>query len=388
MKTIKFLYLYSFLISLPLLDNENMYLSRILIQNFKNIREADLRFAKKINCISGNNGEGKTNLLDAIFYLSTTKSFFSTSDTYTFTFGESSAALNGTYINDENTEEKISIGIRGGSEKIVKRNDKQYQRLAEHIGLIPVVMVSPADTSLINESGEERRKFMNLILSQVDKEYLKRIQSYNQLLAQRNKLLKSPDMSYELLETIGMQMEPHADYIYHKRRKLCEDLSVKVSLFYKELSGSKETISLWFTSDLDKGSLTELFNASMERDSFLKYTSAGIQRDDIQFNMNEYPIKKCGSQGQQKSFLIALKLAKFVIMKELHGVAPILLLDDVFDKLDMQRVEYLLNLVASESFGQIFISDSNKIRMAAIVERITRERKSFEVQGGIYNEIE
>lgn len=365
-----------------------MYLSRILISNFKNIKEADIRFSKKINCISGNNGEGKTNLLDAIYYLSTTKSFFHNSDTYTFRFGESACALNGSYATDSQTEEKISIGIKSGEEKIVKRNDKQYQRLAEHIGLIPIVMVSPADTCLINEGGEERRKFMNLILSQVDKEYLKRIQNYNQLLAQRNKLLKMPQIAYDLLDTIGMQMAPHAEYIHNRRKKLCEELSVKVADFYNALSGSKETISLHYVSDLAKGDLASVFESALERDVFLKYTSAGIHKDDIIFNMEGHPIKKCGSQGQQKSFLISLKLAQFVIMKHLHGISPVLLLDDVFDKLDMQRVEYLLNLVASDDFGQIFISDSNKVRMASILERITSERKSFEVKGGIYYETE
>lgn len=368
-------------------DKDDMYLNRILISNFKNIREADLLFSKKINCISGNNGEGKTNLLDAIFYLSATKSFFHNSDTYTFTFGESAAAIHGGYVSEMGIEEKISIGIRSGGEKIVKRNDKPYERLSEHIGLIPIVMVSPADTCLIHDGGEERRRFMNLILSQVDREYLKRIQQYNQLLMQRNKLLKMPAVLYDLLETINLQMEGHATYIYSKRKRLCEDLSGKVQEFYRSLSGSKEEISLHYVSDLDKGGLLSVFESALERDVFLKYTSAGIHRDDMVFKMSGYPIKKCGSQGQQKSFLISLKLAQFVIMKELHGVSPILLLDDVFDKLDMQRVEYLLNLVASDDFGQIFISDSNKVRMASIVERITRERKSFEVKGGVYREV-
>lgn len=368
-------------------DYSDMYLNRILISNFKNIREADLRFSKKINCISGNNGEGKTNLLDAIFYLSATKSFFHNSDTYTFTFGENAAAINGTYLAESGMEEKISIGVCSGGGKIVKRNDKAYERLSEHIGLIPIVMVSPADTCLINDGGEERRRFMNLILSQVDKEYLKRIQQYNQLLIQRNKLLKMPGISYELLDTINMQMDGHASYIYSKRKKLCEDLSGRVQEFYKALSGSREEISLHYVSDLDKGGLISVFESALERDLFLKYTSAGIHRDDMVFNMAGHPIKKCGSQGQQKSFLISLKLAQFVIMKELHEVAPILLLDDVFDKLDMQRVEYLLNLVASDDFGQIFISDSNKVRMASIVERIVRDRKSFEVKGGVYQEV-
>ena len=365
-----------------------MYLRRILIQNFKNISEADITFASKINCICGNNGEGKTNLLDAIYYLSTTKSYFASTDAFTFKFGENNTSLHGSYINNKEYEDKISIGIKSGGEKVVKKNGKQYQKLVEHVGTIPVVMVSPADTSLINDGGEERRRFMNRILSQVDKEYLKRVQSYNQLLLQRNKLLKSFTVPLDLLETIGMQMESHAQYIYEKRGQLCEQLSARATVFYNKLSGAKEEISLVYTSDLQKGTLCELLEKSAERDTILKYTSIGVHRDDVAFNMNGYPIKKCGSQGQQKSFLIALKLAKFSIMRELHNVTPILLLDDVFDKLDMGRVEYLLELVASDEFGQIFISDSNKVRLDNIVERVTEQRKSFMVVNGEYREIE
>ncbi len=365
-----------------------MYLNRVLVHNFKNIRETELFFSPKFNCISGNNGEGKTNLLDAIFYLSTTKSYFSSSDTYTFTFGENNCSLHGAYVDDQEQELKISMGIKSGGEKIVKKNGKQYKKLAEHIGLLPIVMVSPADANLINDSGEMRRRFMNLILSQVDSEYLRRIQSYNQLLLQRNKLLKTPSFSIELLETIGMQMETHAQYIYKKRDELCQSLMVNVSDFYRSLSGGKEEITLKYTSDLQKGDLSTLFEKNLDRDRMLKYTSAGIHRDDIEFYMNSFPIKKCGSQGQQKSFLIALKLAKFLIMKQLHNVTPILLLDDVFDKLDMGRVEYLIELVSSDQFGQIFISDSNKVRISSILERVSQQSKSFTVTGGIYSETE
>ncbi len=371
-----------------------MYLSRILISNFKNIREADLDFSKKINCISGNNGEGKTNLLDAIYYLSMTKSYFNPTDTYTFTFGENFTALNGAYVQDDSTEDKISIGIKDGGEKTVKKNDKAYKRVSEHIGTIPIVMVSPADTSLINNSGEERRKFMNSILSQVDKEYLRRVMRYNQLLAQRNKLLKMPGVSAEFLETINERMSPDAYYIYVKRAELCERLQELAKEFYAKLSGAKEEISLKYTSDLSdfipdrtvgENTLNELFAQNRDKDLILKYTSSGVQRDDVEFCLGEHLIKKCGSQGQQKSFLIALKLAQFTLMKQLHGRTPILLLDDVFDKLDMQRVEYLLGLVASDEFGQIFISDSNKVRMSNIAKSVTKELQAFEVTGGVYS---
>ena len=376
-----------------------MYLRRVSISNFKNIRQAQLEFSRKINCISGNNGEGKTNLLDAIYYLSMTKSYFNSSDSYTFTFGEDSAALNGTYVRDDQTEDKISIGIKSGGEKTVKKNDKPYSRISDHIGSIPIVMVSPADTSLINGSGEERRKFINSILSQVDKEYLRRVMRYNQLLLQRNKLLKMPGIQADFLETINERMSPDAHYIYSKRMELCHKLQELAKEFYSKLSGDKEEISLRYISDLsisdgtdsiqaDENSLNHLFAKNIEKDIVLKYTSSGIQRDDVDFNLCGHPLKRCGSQGQQKSFLIALKLAQFVLMKQLHGCTPVLLLDDVFDKLDMQRVEYLLGLVASDDFGQIFITDSNKVRMSKIAQSVTKELQSFEVSEGVYRNVE
>jgi DNA replication and repair protein RecF len=266
-------------------------------------------------------------------------------------------------------------------------------------------MVSPSDTSLINGSGDERRRFINAILSQVDKEYLRRVMRYNQLIAQRNKLLKMEHISYELLETISERMAPDALYIYNKRLDLCKRLQVLIKEYYSKLSGAKEEISLKYMSDLEEfiisfptdlqdsnqeavasneEALLKLFDKTKGRDAVLHYTSAGVQRDDVEFLLGSHPIKRCGSQGQQKSFLIALKLAQFTLMKELHGCTPILLLDDVFDKLDMQRVEYLLGLVASEDFGQIFITDSNKVRMAKIASSITDNVASFEVVCGDY----
>lgn len=364
-----------------------MHLKRISVNNFKNIGDAQLEFSRKINCISGNNGEGKTNLLDAIYYLSMTKSFFSSTDAYTFKFGENAAALNGTYVLDDNTEDVISVGVKKDGEKIVKKNSKVYKRISEHIGRYPIVMVSPADTVLVNSSGEERRKFLTLILSQIDKEYLKMMQQYNQMLLQRNKLLKEDQICWELVETIDFRMSICADYIYRKRCELCRLLEDKVYSYYASLSSGKEQVKLQYISDLHGGNLEGLLFEDRNKDAALKFTSRGVHKDDIEFTLNDMPLKKCGSQGQQKSFLIALKLAQFDIMKQLHGVAPILLLDDVFDKLDMQRVEYLLSLVAGDHFGQIFISDSNKVRMASIVERFTNECRSYEVISGNYTSL-
>lgn len=362
-----------------------MHLKRISVNNFKNIGDAQLEFSRKINCISGNNGEGKTNLLDAIYYLSMTKSFFSSTDAYTFKFGKECAALNGSYVLDDNTEDIISVGMKRDAEKIVKKNSKVYKRISEHIGRYPIVMVSPADTVLVNGAGEERRKFLTLILSQIDKEYLKRMQQYNQLLMQRNRLLKMDSICWELLDTIDWQLSTNADYIYRKRDELCRNLEEKVYGYYAALSGSREKVQLRYVSHLQEDTLENLLKGDRQKDAMLKYTSSGVHKDEIDFTINDMPLKRCGSQGQQKSFLVALKLAQFDIMKQLHGVAPILLLDDVFDKLDMQRVEYLLSLVAGDHFGQIFISDSNKVRMENIVERFTDECRSFEVSAGNFS---
>jgi DNA replication and repair protein RecF len=364
-----------------------MYLKKILLSNFKNIKGVQLDFSRKFNCISGNNGEGKTNLLDAIYYLSMTKSYFSSTDAYTFTFGEDSTVINGTYVLDDSTEDSVSIGIKKDLEKTVKRNGKTYKRVSEHIGLYPIVMVSPSDTSLIIGSADDRRKFLNAILSQTDKEYLRQIQSYNQLLLQRNKLLKMPSISFELLETIDERMSEYAQYIYQKRKILCMQLQESVKEFYSQLSGSKEDVEISYVSDLHNSTLKDVLHDSRDKDALLRYTSKGIHKDDLEFSMSNMPLKRTGSQGQQKSFLVSLKLAQFTIMQNLYALTPILLLDDVFDKLDMQRVEYLLSLVSSERFGQIFISDSNKVRMESILERFTTECSSFSVEKGVYSVI-
>ncbi|MFA5324963.1 MAG: DNA replication/repair protein RecF [Bacteroidales bacterium] len=364
-----------------------MYLKRIILQNFKNIKVAELEFSPKINCISGNNGEGKTNLLDAIYYLSMTKSFFLSSDQYTFTYETNFTALNGTYMMDDGCEEKIAISVKKSEEKIVKRNQKQYSKLSEHIGLIPIVMVSPADTSLINDSGDERRRFMNFILSQVDKNYLLHIQAYNQILMQRNKLLKNENFSKDFLDVLSEQIVPHADYIYNARKKLCQQLIALAREYYSKLSGNKEVIELEYKSDLDAAPMNILLNREMFKDIFLKYTTVGIQRDDILFLLNGHLIRKCGSQGQQKTFLLSLKLAQYALMDRLYGITPILLLDDVFDKLDMNRVELLLSMVTSESFGQIFITDSNKVRISTIVNTFTADCANFYVENGEINRV-
>ena len=359
-----------------------MYLNKISLLYFKNINEASLQFSPKLNCITGLNGSGKTNLLDAIYYLSMTKSYFTSSDIHSISYDSEKCRISGDYIREDETVESINIKIGREGEKSVKRNLKAYSRLSEHIGLIPIVMVSPYDNCLINESGEERRRFINSILSQLDKEYLRKIQNYNHLLFQRNKLLKNQIVNEELLFAYSVKMSENATYIHRSRGEFTKMLVPLADKYYKLLSGGRENIEILYKSDLDETTPERLFERSLERDKLLKYTTSGIQRDDLQFFMDGHLYKIFGSQGQQKSFLISLKLAQFEIMRDIYKRTPLLLLDDVFDKLDMERVEALLNLVSSNLFGQIFVTDSNKVRVETILKKINGSSASFEVVSG------
>ena len=359
-----------------------MFLNRLILRDFKNIAAADTSFSPKVNCIYGSNGAGKTNLLDAIYYLSMTKSYFSSSDQYVYAYGSEEATLCGFYQMDGGTEEKISAAVRRGGEKIFRRGAKTYARFSEHIGLLPVVMVSPLDATLVNDAGEERRKYLNFILSQIDREYLRHIQAYNQLLLQRNKLLKSDIVVPLLLDTLSERMAPHAAYVYNARKNLCEQLRPMIQDFYSRLSQGKEIVDLSYRSDLDDASLEELFAREAEKERVLRYTTAGVQRDDLLFRLDGHPLRRIGSQGQQKSFLLAMKLAQFRFVKQIYGQTPILLLDDVFDKLDMQRVEDLLTLVSTLDFGQIFLTDSNKVRLDKVAGSINAPCRSFFVESG------
>ena len=360
-----------------------MYLQRINIQHFKNIAEAHIDFSHALNCISGDNGEGKTNLLDAIFYLSMTKSYFRQSEQYTRTIGEKTMVLSGEYMMNDDTVNTVAVML-DGDEKQVRLNKKNYTKFSDHIGQFPIVMISPADTSLINESADARRRFMNMMLSQTDREYMRSLQNYNKLLLYRNRLLKEESLNRDLLETITIKMKPFATYIYEKRKELCEALQTLASEYYARLSDGKEAISLQYQSDLMKAPLAELMDKNLERDTLLRFTSAGTQRDEIVFKMNDCPIKSCGSQGQQKTFLLAVKLAQFVLMRRHYGFPPILLLDDVFDKLDAGRVEFLLKTVASEDFGQIFVTDCNKVRLKSIVAGMDVDSRMYTVKKGVF----
>ncbi len=357
-------------------------LEKITIADFRNIRLQELEFSPNLNCIYGNNGEGKTNLLDAIYYLSMTKSAFSSSDRYNFRYGTQSFSICGTYRMPNSTESRFSVQMDSSGDKKVRRDDKPYGRVSAHIGVLPVVMVSPEDISLVSESGEERRKFVNSVLSQMDREYLSSLQQYNRLLQQRNRMLKEADMDRDLLSVFDARLQAYAEPVHAARKKFAEDIRPVIAGYYAMLSGGSEQVDVRYRSDMEKGALQDLLSSSFEKDRQLKYTTVGLQRDDFEFTMDGWPIRKCGSQGQQKSFLVSLKFAQYEIMKRSCGVAPLLLLDDVFDKLDMNRISNLLSMVSSSDFGQIFITDSNKVRIAGIVDRITDDRSYFEAEAG------
>ena len=359
-------------------------LRKIVIQNFRNIELQELEFSPNVNCISGGNGEGKTNLLDAIWYLSMTKSSFCTSDRYSFRHGTDCLALSGVYEMQGGATARFCIRADGEGKQL-KKDDKPYRRISEHIGELPVVMVSPADTAMVSESGEERRRFANAVLSQTDKAYLSGLQQYNRLLQDRNRLLKDGVSDDSLLDAFDVKLSATAVPIYERRRKFCEEIKPAVREFYGRISGGREDVGLEYRSDLDKGDLYETLRNGRNRDMALRFTSSGIQRDDFVFTMDGYPIRRCGSQGQQKSFLVALKIAQYTFMKRDCGFPPMLLLDDLFDKLDIERVSNLLKMVADDDFGQIFLTDSNKTRIRGIVDGITRDRAYFETKGGVFS---
>lgn len=362
-------------------------LSKIIVQDFRNIEFQELAFSEGINCICGDNGEGKTNLIDAVYYLSMTKSAFVSSDRYNFRYGTEAFAISGTYRTEAGGVMRIGVEVSAQGGKKIRRDDKPYTRAAGHIGLIPVVIVSPADVSMISESGEERRRFANAVISQMDGEYLAALQQYNRLLSQRNRLLKDGGSDPVLLDAFDGRMGECSRVIYDRRARFTEELGPVVAERYAELSGGGEAVSISYRSELSSQPLEELLKASRQRDLLLGYTTCGVQRDDFVFSMDGHPIRRNGSQGQQKSFLVSLKFAQYSIMKASYGFAPLMLLDDVFDKLDMNRVHNLLSMVAGSDFGQIFITDSDKGRMERVLEGVGSDRAYFEAKGGAFTKL-
>lgn len=366
-----------------------MHLSRLSLVNFKNYEQLELDFSLKINSFVGDNGTGKTNLLDAIYYLSLTKSHFNSIDTQNIRHGEEFFLIQGDYSRD-GLDEHIHIGVQKGRPKQFRRNKKEYSRLADHIGLLPVVMISPADSSLITEGSDERRKFMNAVVAQYDAEYLDSLVRYNRALSQRNVLLKtfarSGESRQDLLEVWNRQLMEHGPDIYRKRRAFIEKLIPIFQSYYNKISGGREEIDLEYQSQLHDHPLQDLLKANEARDLAFQHTTAGIHKDDLKMSLGGYSIKRIGSQGQQKTYLVALKLAKFEYIRKINGFHPVLLLDDVFDKFDTNRVEQIIQLVSDENFGQIFITDTNRERIGRILSDLTIDHKLFLVEGGKVSE--
>ena len=362
-----------------------MILREISILNYKNIREATLRFSDKLNCFVGLNGQGKTNILDAIYYLSFTKSAYNSIDSQNITHQEDLSMIQGRYMMDGAQDEEaeiISCGIKRGVKKQFRRGKKDYQRLIDHIGLIPLVMVSPQDSELISEGSDERRRFMDSVISQYDKQYLEYLTRYNALLKQRNALLKQYEdqphhVPTELFEVIELQMAEYAHYIFEQRTDFIERFIPAFQEVYSAISGDHEQVTLQYISQLQNRDLIEAFSRTRQRDLALGWTSQGIHKDELEMQLGGYPLKRVGSQGQQKSYLLAMKLGQAIFLGK-----PILLLDDIFDKLDSERVERIIKLVSSNRFGQIFITDTDRQHLTSILQNTPESSSIFHVIEG------
>lgn len=366
-----------------------MFLKKISILGFKNIRESSLEFRSRINCFVGDNGAGKTNVLDAVHYLSMCKGAVTMTDAQCVSHGGDFFVVDGTYAGTGGKKDSVVCSFKKGGGKTVKRNGKEYEKLSDHIGLVPVVIVSPSDSFLITDAADERRRYLNSFLSQLDKAYLKSIVRYNGILAERNKLLKTGDgyPDPEVMGILDMQLVEAGEIVHGMRAALIEKMAPVAAEFYRELSEDKEQVELVYHSELNDTPFADLLSRSAEKDRYNQFTTCGVHRDDLKMKIGGYPLKKYGSQGQQKSFLIALKLAQYRIVSEAKGDAPILLLDDLFDKLDTGRVEKLLGLVSNGEFGQIFITDCNKARLEDILKKGTNEYTLFNVESGNISEL-
>lgn len=363
-----------------------MWLKQLSVLNFKNYTDSNLHFLPEVNAFTGSNGAGKTNLLDAIHYLSLCKSYFNPIDSQHIKSGEEYFMVQGEFERNDRPD-LISCSLKRNQKKQFKRNKKDYPRLADHIGQFPLVMISPNDTLIILEGSEERRKFVDNVISQTDNRYLDTLIAYNKVLLQRNVLLKNIKekrvFDIGLLEVLNMQLVEVGEVIYHKRKAFMEKFTPSFQRHYQYLSDSAEEVSLVYDSQLHGADFTQLLESSLEKDRILERTTKGIHKDDLLFTIHrEMPLKKFGSQGQQKSFLIALKLAQYTYLHEQNKFKPLLLLDDIFDKLDDQRTRKLMQMVSNEEFGQIFITDTDALRIQRIFDEIQQPIRIFDIEGG------
>lgn len=365
-----------------------MILQQLSIDNFKNIAQARLEFSPKANCLLGNNGMGKSNLLDAIYYLSFCKSFNGVNDSMLIKRNEDFCIVNASYLRRD-IEEDLSLGMAHGKRKSLKRKGKEYQRLSQHIGLFPLVIIAPNDIDLIRGNSDERRRFIDMIISQSDHNYLDQLIRYNKSLEQRNKLLRDGCVDHNLYLAIEISMAMAADYINHQRKEWIERLSVIFNKYYNAIAGDGEQVRLRYESQLNNPETTfeVLLDGARRHDEIVRHTSVGIHRDDIDMSISGMPIKRIGSQGQCKTFTIALRLAQYEILSQATSLKPLLLLDDIFDKLDASRVEHIMEIVMNDKFGQIFITDTNRTHLDNIIARTSGDYRIWEVIDGMFNPI-
>ena len=361
-----------------------MFLKQLTLTHYKNIEASQFRFKTPINCFIGNNGIGKSNILDSIYHLAFTKSYFNPSGVQNIQFGKDFFLIEGKFEKD-GKEEKINCSLKKGQKKNIKRNGKAYLKIADHIGLIPLVIISPADRDLIIEGSSTRRKFIDGVIGQTDKEYLQNLTDYNKILAQRNALLKffakNRTFDGDTLAIYNHQMSGLSKPIFEKRKAFLEVFIPVFTRRYQSISGGVEEVDISYHSDLTENNLSDLLDQNLEKDKLLQYSTVGIHKDDLDLLLSGVPIKKFGSQGQQKTFLIALKLAQFDFIKDKFGMNPIVLLDDIFDKLDQDRVTQTIQLFDNESLGQIFISDTHEDRITAALEKSSMPYEIFNIGG-------
>lgn len=362
-----------------------MLLKKLSVLNFKNCSELNIDLSDDVNCFLGNNGEGKTNLLDAIYYLSFCKSYFNPIDSQNIKHEEPFFVLEGFY-QQGNKEEKVYCGLKRSQKKVVKFNKKSYDRLADHIGKIPLVMISPMDVLLIIEGSEGRRKFIDGIVSQYDKSYLGNLLSYNKALHHRNLLLKSfwlnRNFDAASLEIWDEQLVKYGNQIFESRKKFVEDFTPIFQKYYTTLSNDFEKVSLNYISQLVDANFHDLLTNNLDKDKTNHYSNFGIHKDDLEFLIGDLPLKKFGSQGQQKTYLLALKLAQAELITDISNKKVIFLLDDIFDKLDETRMKQLLTIVGNGNFGQIFITDTSLTRIPTILTQEKINFRAYKIKNG------
>jgi DNA replication and repair protein RecF len=363
----------------------HMWLKNLTLLNFKNYNAADLKFSNTVNAFVGNNGAGKTNLLDAIHYLCLCKSYFNPIDSQQIKTGEELFLVQGDFDKDDKNE-KISCGLKRNQKKSFKRNKKEYDKLADHVGLFPVVMISPYDVNIIMDGSEERRRFVDNVISQTDSRYLDELIVYNKHLLNRNALLKqiaaTRTLDVALLQILDEQLVNSGKIIFDKRKQFLLDFIPLFNQHYQFITNNAEQVSLTYQSQLNEHDFETLLAQSIEKDRLLERTTTGIHKDDLQFEIAGLPLKKFGSQGQQKSFLIALKLAQYSYLQKFKNFKPLLLLDDIFDKLDQHRIHKLMEMVSHHDFGQIFITDTDKERVKAVFDEINVKVDLYQVSEG------